>query len=50
MIIFSLLSTFGIALTMILARTIAFTILIDVDSVKKGVENFFAFIITPLIN
>ena len=44
MIIFSLLSTFGIALTMILARTIAFTILIDVDSVKKGVENFFAFI------
>jgi methyl-accepting chemotaxis protein len=44
MIIFGLLSAFGIALTMILARTIAFTILIDVDSVKRGVENFFAFI------
>ena len=44
MIVFGLLSIFGIALTMILARTIAFTILIDVDSVKRGVENFFAFI------
>ncbi len=44
MIVFGLLSAFGVALTMILARTIAFTILIDVDSVKKGVENFFAFI------
>ena len=44
MIIFGLLSAFGIGLTMILARTIAFTILIDVDSVKRGVENFFAFI------
>ena len=44
MIIFGLLSAFGVALTMILARTIAFTILIDVDSVKRGVENFFAFI------
>jgi methyl-accepting chemotaxis protein len=44
MIVFGFLSTFGIALTMILARTIAFTILIDVDSVKRGVENFFAFI------
>jgi methyl-accepting chemotaxis protein len=44
MIVFGLLSAFGIALTMILARTIAFTILIDVDSVKRGVENFFAFI------
>ena len=44
MIIFGLLSAFGVALTMILARTIAFTILIDVDSIKKGVENFFAFI------
>ena len=44
MIIFGLLSALGIALTMILARTIAFTILIDVDSVKRGVENFFAFI------
>jgi methyl-accepting chemotaxis protein len=44
MIVFGLLSIFGIALTMILARTIAFTILIDVASVKKGLENFFAFI------
>jgi methyl-accepting chemotaxis protein len=44
MIVYGLLSVFGIALTMILARTIAFTILIDVDSVKRGVENFFAFI------
>ena len=44
MIVFGLLSAFGIALTMILARTIAFTILIDVASVKRGVENFFAFI------
>ena len=44
MIIYGLLSAFGVALTMILARTIAFTILIDVDSVKRGVENFFAFI------
>jgi methyl-accepting chemotaxis protein len=44
MLIFGILSAFGIALTMILARTIAFTILIDVDSVKRGVENFFAFI------
>ncbi len=44
MIVFGFLSVLGIALTMILARTIAFTILIDVDSVKRGVENFFAFI------
>ena len=44
MIVFGFLSVFGVALTMILARTIAFTILIDVDSVKRGVENFFAFI------
>ena len=44
MIVFGLLSALGVALTMILARTIAFTILIDVDSVKRGVENFFAFI------
>ncbi|MDZ7817469.1 MAG: methyl-accepting chemotaxis protein [Aliarcobacter sp.] len=44
MVIFGLLSIIGIGLTMILARTIAFTILIDVDSVKRGVENFFAFI------
>ena len=44
MIVFGFLSALGVALTMILARTIAFTILIDVDSVKTGVENFFAFI------
>ena len=44
MIIFGLLSAFGIAITMILARTIAFTILIDVASVRNGVEEFFAFI------
>ena len=44
MIIFGLLSIFGIGITMVLARTIAFTILIDVASVRTGVENFFAFI------
>ncbi len=44
MIIFGFLSIFGIGITMILARTIAFTILIDVASVRSGVENFFAFI------
>ena len=44
MITFGLLSALGITLTMILARTIANTILLNVDSVKKGVENFFAFI------
>ncbi|WP_198304761.1 methyl-accepting chemotaxis protein [Arcobacter vandammei] len=44
MIVFGLLSIFGIVITMILSRTIAFTILIDVASVKAGVEDFFAFI------
>ncbi len=44
MIIFGILSAFGIAITMILSRTIAFTILIDVASVRTGVEEFFAFI------
>ncbi len=44
MIIYGLLSIFGIGITMVLARTIAFTILIDVASVRAGVENFFAFI------
>ena len=44
MIIFGLLSILGIGITMVLARTIAFTILIDVASVRTGVENFFAFI------
>jgi methyl-accepting chemotaxis protein len=44
MLIFGFLSVIGIILTMILARTIAFTILLDVASVRKGVENFFAFI------
>ena len=41
---FSLLSIFGIGITMILARTIAFTILIDVASIRAGIEEFFAFI------
>ena len=44
LILFSLLSIFGIGITMILARTIAFTILIDVASVRSGIEEFFAFI------
>jgi len=44
MLIFGLLSAFGIAMTLILARTIAFAILIDVDVVKKGLSDFFAFI------
>jgi len=44
MMIFGLLSAFGIAMTLILARTIAFAILIDVDVVKKGLNDFFAFI------
>jgi len=44
MIIFGLLSAFGIVMTLILARTIAFAILIDVDVVKKGLSDFFAFI------
>ncbi len=44
MILFGILSAIGIAITLILARTIAFTILLDVDSVKKGLTDFFAFI------
>ncbi|AYJ79857.1 chemotaxis protein [Aliarcobacter cryaerophilus ATCC 43158] len=44
LVLFSLLSIFGIGITMILARTIAFTILIDVASVRSGIEEFFAFI------
>ncbi len=44
MIIFGILSLIGIALTLILARTIAFAILLDVDLVKKGLTDFFAFI------
>ena len=44
LILFSLLSIFGIGITMILARTIAFTILIDIASVRAGIEEFFAFI------
>ncbi len=42
--IFAILSGFGVAITLILARTIAFTILIDVNDVKKGLDDFFAFI------
>ena len=44
LILFSLLSIFGIGITMILAITIAFKILIDVASVRSGIEEFFAFI------
>ncbi len=43
-LIFAIMTTIGIALTLILARTIAFTILIDVNDVKKGLDDFFAFI------
>lgn len=42
--LFALLTATGIAMTLILARTIAFTILIDVNDVKKGLGDFFAFI------
>ena len=44
MLIYGLLSALGIALTLILARTIAFAILVDVDVVKRGLHDFFAFI------
>jgi methyl-accepting chemotaxis protein len=44
LILFGILSAIGVALTMILARTIAFTILLDVDMVKRGLVDFFAFI------
>ncbi|AXX91935.1 chemotaxis protein [Malaciobacter molluscorum LMG 25693] len=43
-IIFGILSLIGILITLVLARTIAFTILLDVESVKKGLTDFFAFI------
>jgi len=42
--LYGILSAIGIALTLILARTIAFTILIDVNDVKEGLASFFAFI------
>ncbi len=44
MIIFGILSLIGIVLTLVLARTIAFAILLDVKSVRKGLTDFFAFI------
>jgi methyl-accepting chemotaxis protein len=44
LIVFGILSAIGVALTLIMARTIAFTILLDVDVVKKGLVDFFAFI------
>ena len=43
-VLFGILSTFGIILTLTLARAIAFTLLIDVRNVKEGLDNFFAFI------
>ncbi|NVJ53975.1 MAG: methyl-accepting chemotaxis protein [Campylobacteraceae bacterium] len=43
-ILFGILSAIGVALTLILARTIAFAILLDVDQVRKGLDDFFAFI------
>ena len=43
-ILFGILSAIGIILTLVLARTIAFTILLDVDQVRKGLDDFFAFI------
>jgi len=42
--IFGILSLLGIIMTLVLARTIAFTILIDVRNVKTGLEEFFAFV------
>jgi len=42
--LFAILTTLGIALTLIMGRTIAFTLLIDVKDVKTGLDNFFAFI------
>ncbi|RXK00230.1 chemotaxis protein [Arcobacter sp. CECT 8986] len=44
MVLFGILSLIGILITLILARTIAFAILLDVESVKKGLDDFFAFI------
>jgi methyl-accepting chemotaxis protein len=43
-LLFAIMTTIGIALTLILARTIAFTLLIDVKDVKAGMDDFFAFI------
>jgi len=43
-LLFGILTAVGIALTLILARTIAFTLLIDVKDVKAGLDDFFAFI------
>jgi len=43
-LLFGILTVIGIALTLILARTIAFTLLIDVKDVKAGLDDFFAFI------
>ncbi|RXK07121.1 methyl-accepting chemotaxis protein [Halarcobacter bivalviorum] len=43
-ILFGILSAIGVILTLVLARTIAFTILLDVDLVRKGLDDFFAFI------
>ena len=44
MLIFGILTAIGIAITLILARLIAFAILVDVNDVKKGLDDFFAFI------
>jgi len=43
-LLFAIMTTIGIALTLILARTIAFTLLIDVKDLKLGLDDFFAFI------
>ena len=43
-LIFALMTTIGISLTLILARTIAFTLLVDVKDLKAGLDDFFAFI------
>ncbi len=44
MIIFILLSAVGIFITMILGKVISHDILLSIDSVKKGLENFFSFV------
>lgn len=44
LILFGILSLLGISLAVILSRIIASNILKNLDSVKTGVENFFAFI------
>jgi len=43
-IIYALLSSIGIALTLILSRTIAFTILFEVKDLEQELNDFFAFI------